>query len=234
MKLDKKLIVCPLCEGERLEVRHELTTRYRYLGKDVSIEGQEHTVCNDCGFSFFADGQIERNSALFDALEARVVKGISPRKILELRQKYGITQAQAASIFKCAKRAFSKWERGEVAPAAAVANVLNLAFKNQEYMRIMADAAGEQINLMPSQMMVPHSEIVTLKDMLARRDIEDHVRRQEAYEAGRKEGLRQSYQIKIDTSRMVREVAFGRQIDSGDVSLELLLWQKEKLPLVSR
>lgn len=227
----KKTEACPLCDGHRLEVRRDLATKFRYLGKDVVLDGQEHTVCADCGFSFLDDGQTERNNELFYALEAKVVKGIAPRKVLELRQKYGLTQAQAVKIFKVPKRSFSKWERGEVAPAAGIANTLLLALKYPDYMRIMADEVGETVDLPPCEKLVPHAVVKDLQEKLARRETEVTVRIQAAYAAGKRDGMQRKQVFAVRHTMGAYEAAGSlyARFDSMDDFPQVVLWQKEKV-----
>jgi len=227
---------CPVCDGHRLEIRFDRKIKFRYLGKDVVQEGVEHTVCLACGCSFNIPGQMARNNAAFYALEAQVVKGIAPRKILELRQKYGMTQAQAAKIFKCAKRAFSKWERGEVAPNSALANVLLLALEHTEMMRVMAGAAGEKLDLPVSPKLVPHEIVADLQARLAWRDLEEQRKIEAAYAAGQRDGaLRHQVRV-VKMERMFDRPAKGynqdayAKIEPGNdfIPQDLVIWQKEK------
>lgn len=146
MSASKPRIQCPLCDSTNVEIRHDHCVKYRYLKKDLVLEGQEHTVCRDCECSFFADGQIERNNKRFIAFEKSVVKDISPREIRELREKYMLSQEQAQKIFNCrGANCFSKWERGEVAPTGTAATLLLLALEDASIMQKLADKAGERI-----------------------------------------------------------------------------------------
>ena len=145
----KKLIpdeVCPLCGGT-LEARHDRQTTYRYLGKQHVLKDQEHTVCTGCGTSFSMEGQIARNKEKFLAWADTFIKHIAPWEILELREKYDLSQAQANQIFHCGPTQFSKWERGEVAPTGTAALALLEALENPEYMKKLARRAGVTIHI---------------------------------------------------------------------------------------
>lgn len=147
MKKHLHLETCPVCDSQQIEVRHDRNVRYRYLKKDHVLEGQEHTVCLDCGLSFYQPGQIDRNNERFAAFEKSIVKGISPNEIRTLREKHLITQAQAARIFNCGETAFSKWERGEVAPTGPTALLLKMVLEHPEYMKSLADKAGVAVDI---------------------------------------------------------------------------------------
>lgn len=147
MKKIINLEQCPICDSPRVDIRHDRSMRYRYLKKDHVLEGQEHTVCQDCGLSFYQPGQIDRNNQRFAAFEKSIVKGISPNEIRSLREEYLMTQDQAARIFDCGKTAFSKWERGEVAPTGPTALLLRMALENPGFMKSLADKAGETVDI---------------------------------------------------------------------------------------
>lgn len=139
---------CPLCDSERIDVRHDLTESYRYLKKIHPLSDQEHTVCLDCGLDYFADGQIERNNQRFKDFAKTIVKDISPWEIHEIREKYLITQEDANRIFNCGSPTqFSKWERGECAPTGTAAIALRLALEEPETMRKLAARAGIQLQI---------------------------------------------------------------------------------------
>lgn len=136
-----------MCDSARIEVRHDRTTRYRYLKREYLLEGQEHTICLDCSTSFYQEGQIQRNNQRLQAFAATVVKHIAPWDIRAMRERYGLSQADAAQIFGCGPRAFSKWERGEVAPTGATARLLKLALNHPEVLAALAQDAGLVLNL---------------------------------------------------------------------------------------
>lgn len=148
MKKTNPIETCPLCDSKNVEVQYDLSTTYRYLNKEHHLEGQEHTVCPDCECTFFAPGQIERNNRLYFEFELTIVGDtIPPRKIVELRQKYGLTQDDAKKLFKSTGNSFSKWERGESAPSSVVSNLLLAALEDQEIMKRMALRARVKIEL---------------------------------------------------------------------------------------
>lgn len=176
MKIHKAKHKCPICDSPRVEIRHDRTVRYRYLKKDHVLEGQEHTVCLDCELSFYQPGQIDRNNERLAAFEKSIVKGISPHEILTLREKYLITQEQAARIFHCGKTAFSKWERGEVAPTGMAALLLESALESPDFMKSLADKAGEAVDIQVTAPKPEENEAVfySIGEVLVARTVEEH------------------------------------------------------------
>lgn len=138
---------CPLCDSTHVEIRRDVDVRYTYLRKKHVLGGQEHTLCLDCGCSFFQDGQMERNNERFMAFAESIVKNIAPWEIHGIREKYGLSQEQANTIFNCGPTQFSKWERGEVAPTGTASIALREALNNPEFMSKLARQAGVTIHI---------------------------------------------------------------------------------------
>ena len=143
-----KTPVCPLCDSPKVEIRRDRKAIYTYLKKKHILGEQEHTVCTECGTSFYEDGQIERNNVRFIAWSKGFVKDIAPWEIRELREKYDLSQEAAGRVFNCgSKTQFSKWERGEVAPTGTAALTLREALEDPGFMKRLADRAGVTIEL---------------------------------------------------------------------------------------
>jgi len=137
--INHELPCCPLCDSNSVEIRHDRKARYRYLKVEHVLERQEHTVCSNCGTSFYQPGQIKRNNERFMAFAKAFVKNIAPWDILKIREIYGLSQEQANRIFQCGPTQFSKWERGEVAPTGTAAIALKEALDNPTFIRKLAD-----------------------------------------------------------------------------------------------
>lgn len=223
---------CPLCNGA-LEIRRDRTYQFKFRGDVHTLDGLERLVCLGCGTGISSKDTAAHNQAAILAFQRSIAGEMAPIDVLALREKYGMSQEQAGRIFKTARRAFSKWERGEVAPNAGVANVLRLALDHPEYMRFMADKAGEHVDLPCSPQMVPHAELVALQEQLVRQEKDNHIRRRESYEAGMKEGQRRRIVMASWSSPWPELEAFGKSSFNDELPVSLMIWQKEK-PRLSR
>lgn len=148
-----------MCDSRNVEIRHDRRAKYRYLKQEHVLEGQEHTICNECGTSFYQEGQIERNNERFMTFAHGIVKNIAPWEFVDLREKYDLTQEQANTIFGCGPTQFSKWERGESAPTATAAIALREALENPEFMYRLAARVGVNIAMpQEAQAVATHEE----------------------------------------------------------------------------
>lgn len=117
-----------------------------FSGKDFVVKhaGAARTVkdlsgwrCGGCGEVSFDVASAKRYAAAGDALvlAARARQGAELRAI---RERLGLTQQQAAVLTGGGHNAFSRYERGEVAPMPAVVNLLRLLDKHPELLKDVA------------------------------------------------------------------------------------------------
>jgi len=66
---------------------------------------------------------------------AQAVKGQQRKEIRRIRRKLGLSQAAAARLTGGGHNAFSRYERGEVAPLPAVINLLRLLDKHPDLLK---------------------------------------------------------------------------------------------------
>lgn len=219
---------CPLCNSELVVCRDRNYT-FRFRGEDHVLSGLARLVCKGCSAGLSSRETAQENEAKIRQFQNKIAGEMSPADVLELREKYCLSQQQAARIFMTPIRAFSKWERGEVGPAASTARMLRMALEQPEFMRMLAEKAGENIDIPPVQQMVPHAQLVALEDKLARRDNEERGRIRAAYAAGQQSALGHQRIFEVNlTSSFSQQISYGQSESSDEVPLDLLICQKEK------
>lgn len=140
MKFDNE--TCPIC-GEGQWVDHgDGTHTFRHKNKAHNVTGMHYAVCEHCGTRGFLKGQIAANKKRIAEYEDSLRDYISPSNILRIRERYDLSQKDAAKLFQCGPTQFSKWERGIVAPTGATAVLLRLALQDTEVVRKLASEAG--------------------------------------------------------------------------------------------
>lgn len=117
--------------------------------KTYLVQGLKHWVCPNCETSLCSESQLTDNAAAIAAFEDKLPGYISPEQIIALREKYGITQEEAGKIFGGGRRAFSKYERGEVCPSASSAASLKRALSDPQYFSYLSSSrcAGASDNI---------------------------------------------------------------------------------------
>ncbi len=112
---------CPVC-GEGVLSDSTRIRKAAYQGEEIS-EDQPGAYCNKCG-----DGivYIDENSETRWQLKKDGVDLAIREELAAIRQRLGLSQAQAAKISGGGHNAFSRYERGEAKPLLAVVNLWRL------------------------------------------------------------------------------------------------------------
>jgi len=113
-------------DGEPFTVEH--------AGRKVRVEGLSGWRCAACGEVEFDAESARRYAAAGDALVLRERQRQS-KEIRRIRRKLGLSQVAAARLTGGGHNAFSRYERGEVAPLPAVITLLRLLDKHPELLK---------------------------------------------------------------------------------------------------
>jgi HTH-type transcriptional regulator/antitoxin MqsA len=112
----------------------------------VQVRGRERVVtkvlgwhCPVCGEVEFDAGEGRRYSEAVEALAAEVAAE-EAAMLRSVRKRLGLSQKAAAELTGGGHNAFSRYERGEVRPMAAVINLFNLLDRHPELLGELAEA----------------------------------------------------------------------------------------------
>lgn len=114
---------CPVCFQGTLQHRIK-QTQYHYRGHTLEYE-QEAAWCDNCGEGIVTGKEAADSEPILDEFMARVEKE-EASELARIRKKLGLTQKEAAVIAGGGHNAFSRYERGEAKPVAAVLNLFRL------------------------------------------------------------------------------------------------------------
>jgi len=106
-------VVCPVCEHGSL-LAELYSDEVRHNGRLLCVEGLERCRCDACGADPVLTDQIKRNQLRVCDARRRADGYFTGAEIKALRQRVGLSQAEAADLFGGGANAFSKYERGEV------------------------------------------------------------------------------------------------------------------------
>lgn len=125
---DKTL--CPLCgEGHVTPRTESMQTEYRDKQGTVTLRYAE---CDACGSEITGDANGRANKRAVVAFRKSVDGLLTGAEIRALREKFGITQDQAARLFGGGPKAFSKYEADDVAHSEAMNNLLCLVRHSED------------------------------------------------------------------------------------------------------
>ena len=127
---------CPACGYKTMTAKtwDKLVT---YNGKSVTVHGVSGHRCPACKEVVYDDESYDRVSGAGDALVRAARKAEMPQ-IRLIREKLGLTQAEAGRIFGGGVNAFSRYERGVAKPSATMRKLLKLAEQHPELVKEIA------------------------------------------------------------------------------------------------
>ena len=105
--------VCPVCERGSL-VAERYSDDFRHNGGSLRVDDLERYRCDICGADPVLTDQIKRNQLRVCDAKRRADGYFTGAEIKALRERFRISQSEAADLFGGGAHAFSKYERGEV------------------------------------------------------------------------------------------------------------------------
>lgn len=116
---------CPVCgEGCLSQRVGECVVNYR--GHSEALPSV-YSVCDECGVEQASAEQSRDNKRQTIAFRKRVDGLLTGAELKRLRERLGLTQKEAASVFGGGPVAFSKYENDEVAQSESMDRLLRLA-----------------------------------------------------------------------------------------------------------
>jgi HTH-type transcriptional regulator/antitoxin MqsA len=123
---------CFSCEDRKGLTRFDGETfTVEHAGRKAKVEGLSGWRCGACGEVEFDAESAREYAAAGDALVLRE-RQRQGEEIRRIRRKLGLSQVAAARLTGGGHNAFSRYERGEVAPLPAVIKLLRLLDKHPE------------------------------------------------------------------------------------------------------
>lgn len=123
--MSKHPMVCDLCQEGTLEVKQGLNTvTYKNNTRKLSASFCE---CDVCGVEMTLPEQTRDNKRRMTAFKKEVDGLLTGFEVRALRERLGLTQAEAAKVFGGGVVAFSKYENDDVSQSEAMDKLMRLA-----------------------------------------------------------------------------------------------------------
>lgn len=128
---------CPACgHGDMTPQNWDKVVTYR--GKAVTVHEVSGFRCSECGEAVYDDESYDRVAATGDAL-VKAARKSNPPEVRIIREKLGLTQAEAGKVFGGGVNAFSRYERGAAKPSATMRKLLKLVEHHPELVQEIAE-----------------------------------------------------------------------------------------------
>ena len=132
--------LCPICGEGRLHPKIEKNP-VEYKGETTEL-AIHFSLCDACGSEQADAAQTRANKRLMIAFKKRVDGLLAGGEVRVLRDKLGLSQAEAAQVFGGGQVAFSKYEHDDVAQSEAMDKLLRLAAELPSAFDLLCRQAG--------------------------------------------------------------------------------------------
>ncbi len=128
---------CPACAY--IEMKQETWDKViSHHGKSVTVHAVSGHRCPECGESVYDGESYDRVVAAGDSV-VKAMRKANPPEVRLIREKLGLTQAEAGRVFGGGVNAFSRYERGAAKPSTQMRKLLKIAERHPELIRELAD-----------------------------------------------------------------------------------------------
>ncbi|EQD28578.1 transcriptional regulator, Cro/CI family [mine drainage metagenome] len=141
---------CGFCgKGELQSVAG--TERLEYRGQPLKVGGYTYSVCKACSEEVVTPEQMKINQRLVADAKRGVDGFLTSTEIRQLRDRLGLSQADAGKVFGGGPNAFYKYENGEVMQSQALDRLMVLARDDDRtYQRLRGMAGLQNIPVAPT------------------------------------------------------------------------------------
>jgi HTH-type transcriptional regulator / antitoxin MqsA len=137
--------ICTECDVGQL-IPNIYSDDFQHGNKVLHVENLECFECDHCGADPIYADQIRRNQLKIADAKRSADSLWTSAHIISFRERYGLTQADASSLFGGGANAFSKYERGDVIQSIAMDNQLKLAATVPGALEFLALRAGVSLS----------------------------------------------------------------------------------------
>lgn len=124
---------CPACGYD--EMKHETWDKQvTYQGKSITVHAVSGNRCPECGEAVFDDESYDRVVAAGDGL-IRALRKSNPPEVRVIREKLGLSQAEAGKVFGGGVNAFSRYENGKAKPPVALVKLLKVLDRHPDLLQ---------------------------------------------------------------------------------------------------
>jgi HTH-type transcriptional regulator/antitoxin MqsA len=136
---------CPICGTSGALTAESFDGDIKHNGHALTVLGLERSRCSACNAAPVMTDQIRRNQIVIADAKRRSDGLLSGDEIRRIRERLGLSQSAAASVFGGGGNAFSKYERGEVLQSVPMDRLLRIAVDLPGVMSVLASYSSETL-----------------------------------------------------------------------------------------
>jgi HTH-type transcriptional regulator/antitoxin MqsA len=143
--MSNSTIDCPICGAPGTLTAESYDGDIKHNGHVLTVRGLERSRCSACSAAPVMTNQIRRNQIVIADAKRRSDGLLSGDEIRRIRERLGLSQSAAASVFGGGGNAFSKYERGEVLQSVPMDRLLRIAVDLPGAMSVLASYGSETL-----------------------------------------------------------------------------------------
>ncbi|UDF37850.1 UNVERIFIED_ORG: type II toxin-antitoxin system MqsA family antitoxin (plasmid) [Shinella sp. XGS7] len=137
--------LCPVCGiGHASELVEQVESQYKGQSTLLPVY---MLACDHCGSETAGAVETKKSRRALMAWRKQIDSLLTGEQIVALRQKLGLTQAQAARLFGGGPVAFSKYENDDVAQSESMDTLLRLVLRSRAAFDALVEEKGMQAEL---------------------------------------------------------------------------------------
>ena len=135
---------CPICGTGKVR---KIRTAYRtnYAGQPVSLSNVEMFRCSECQEEFFSPEQARSVSVAVKNVVRQQSGLLPPEKIVAIREKLRLTQAELEYLFDQGPKVVTRWENGRVIQNQNADMILRLLDRKPELLPHVRSIAESRV-----------------------------------------------------------------------------------------
>ena len=119
---------CPICNGKLEQQNKTIVYKYKNHSKEIVQPGK---YCKECGEGFLSPADLKQSKKEIADFKREVDNLLTTEEIKRIRKKLRLTQEKASEFFGGGKRAFHKYETGEINQSKPLDILFRLLDKNK-------------------------------------------------------------------------------------------------------
>lgn len=183
-------VYCPFCKKE---VKYKIEKRSLEEFRGVEINTFENVaICNECGQDLYIDEiENENNKRIYEIYRDKQ-NIIKAEDIINLREKYDISQRELTAILGFGKMTINRYERGAL-PTKSQSDYIKLLIENEDkfFEKVKEAYQKNSINNKTYEKIIANES----KDTVSKKDIQDNIRKYLKYVLERKPDIYNGYKM---------------------------------------
>ena len=195
-------VYCPYCKKE---VEYKIEKRDIKEFRGIEINTYENVaVCKECYQDLYVNEIEEKNNERIYELYREKANIIKPQDIVDLREKYNISQRELTSILGFGKMTINRYERGGV-PTKSQSDYIKLLIENDDKFIEKVREAYKKNNINEKT----YEKIVSkeLNNNVSKKEVQDNIRKYLKFVLNRKPDIYNGYKV-LDIEKIENIISY--------------------------